>query len=256
LVAGAALLASAACAPEASQPGTSPSAPTELAEPTPAPMNRACAGKIPSGIEQRSLRAADGSLINTGWLGSGDTAAVLLHQTDGYGLCGFLFYADYLAKHNVRVVGMDLCGYGQTFCATALADDPAAQVKLVTDAVRADGATRVVLVGASMGGSVSLTAAKAAEADAIVDLSGPAEFQQSSLSADAGNVTMPALFAFSGTDRDDLEAVRKALPRMPSTKKELLSYKTGHGYELLRDPTTLQMTPLATRVLRWVTEGS
>jgi dienelactone hydrolase len=195
-------------------------------------------------------------LINTGWLGSGETAAVLLHQTDGYGLCGFLFYADYLAKRGVRAVGMDLCGYGQTFCAGPLADDPAGQVKLVTDAVRADGATRVVLVGASMGGSISLTAAKAVEADAIVDLSGPAEFEQSALAHDAANVTMPALFAFSGTDESDLKAVRKALPRMPSKKKQLLTYKTGHGYELLRDPITLAMTPLAKRVLRWVAEGS
>ena len=113
-------------------------------------------------------------MINTGWLGSSGTSAGLLHQTDGYGLCGFLFYADYLAEHGVRVVAMDLCGYGQSLCVgRPLGNDPAGQVKVVTDAVRADGATRVVLVGASMGGSVSLTAAKAVEADAIVDLSGP-----------------------------------------------------------------------------------
>ena len=242
----------AACAGRGGEPAN-PASPTELAVPTPIPLDRACTVEVPSGIEQRVLPAADGSLINTGWLGSGDTTAVLLHQTDGYGLCGFLFYADYLSRRGVHVVAMDLCGYGQSFCVEKpLADDPAGQVKVVTDAVRAAGATRVVLVGASMGGSVSLTAVRVADADAVVDLSGPAEFEHSSLSADAGNVTMPALFAYSNTDPGDLSAVRKALPRMPSKKKEFLTYDTGHGYELLRDPMTLEFTPLAKRALGWV----
>ena len=176
------LLGAAACGGGDPAPATSSAAPTELAVPTPISIDQACTGEVPSGVEQRSLTATDGSLINTGWLGSGDTSAVLLHQTDGYGLCGFLFYAGYLAKHGVGVVAMDLCGYGQSFCVgRPLGNDPAGQVKVVTDAVRADGATRVVLVGASMGGSVSLTAAKAVEADAIVDLSGPAVFERSSV---------------------------------------------------------------------------
>jgi dienelactone hydrolase len=251
------LLTTGACAGNLSEPTVSSAAPTELAVPTPMPLDRACSGEMPPGIEQRSLTAADGSFINTGWLGSGDTAAVLLHQTDGYGLCGFLFYADYLAQQGVRVVAMDLCGYGQSFClGKPLGDDPAGQVKVVTDAVRAEGATRVVLVGASMGGSVSLTAAKAVEADAIVDLSGPAVFEKSSVTDDAGNVTMPALFAYSYNDRSDLDAVREALPSMPSKKKEFLTYEVGHGYELLRDSASLELTPLAGRVLGWVRKDS
>ena len=257
LLAGVLLMSVTACVGKVPEPAASSSAPTELAVPTPMPLDRSCTGEVPSGIEQHSLRAADGSLINTGWLGSGDMAAVLLHQTDGYGLCGFLFYADYLAAHGVRVVAMDLCGYGQSFCVgRPLGDDPSGQVKLVTDAVRAEGATRVVLVGASMGGSVSLTAAKAVEADAIVDLSGPAEFGHSSLADDAADVTMPALFAYSSIDESDLDDVRKALPRMPSKKKQVLTYEVGHGYELLRDPASLEFTPLAKRVLGWVTKGT
>jgi dienelactone hydrolase len=250
------LLGTAACGGDDPAPARSPAGPTELAVPTPIPIDQGCTGEVPSGVEQRSLLAADGSVINTGWLGSGDTTAVLLHQTDGYGLCGFLFFADYLAARGVRVVAMDLCGYGQSFCVgRPLENDPAGQVKVVSDAVRADGAARVVLVGASMGGSVSLTAAKVVDADVIVDLSGPAEFGTSSVTADAGNVTMPALFAFSNTDRSDLEAVRKALPSMPSKRKEFLTYEVGHGYELLRDPVSLELTPLAERVLGWVQHG-
>ena len=103
---------------------------------------------------------------------------------------------------------------------------------------------------------MSLTAAKAVEADAIVDLSGPAVFERSSVTADAANVTMPALFAFSNTDKSDLDTLRKALPNMPSKAKEFLTYDTGHGYELLRDPSSLEFTPLAERVLGWAKTGS
>jgi len=120
-----------------------------------------CSGPVPAGAEQRSLTASDGTVLNSAWLGSGDTVAVLLHQTDGNGLCGFLFYADFLAQRGLRVGVVDLCGYGQSPClGSPLADDPVAQVKLITDAARADSARRIVLVGASMGGSTAVTAAQ------------------------------------------------------------------------------------------------
>ena len=196
-------------------------------------------------------------MINTGWLGSGDTSAVLLHQTDGYGLCGFLFYAGYLAKHGVGVVAMDLCGYGQSFCVgRPLGNDPAGQVKVVTDAVRADGATRIVLIGASMGGVGEPDGGQSRRSRRHRRPVRPTVFERSSVTADAANVTMPALFAFSNTDKSDLDTVRKALPNMPSKAKEFLTYDTGHGYELLRDPSSLEFTPLAERVLGWAKTGS
>jgi hypothetical protein len=43
---------------------------------------------------------------------------------------------------------------------------------------------------------------------------------------------------------------------MPSKNKEFLTYELGHGYELLRDPASLEFTPLARRVLGWVKTGS
>jgi hypothetical protein len=60
----------------------SPSA--SMSAPSMAPPQQYCTGvQVPSGVEQRPLTAADGSGINTVWLGSGSTAALLLHQTDG-----------------------------------------------------------------------------------------------------------------------------------------------------------------------------
>ena len=39
-------------------------------------------------------------------------------------MCGLFFYGDYLAKHGVRVLAVDLCGYGQSLCQLNLGSDP------------------------------------------------------------------------------------------------------------------------------------
>ena len=75
---------------------------------------------------------------------------------------------------------VDLCNHGQSSCLNhPIADDPAAQVKLAVDAARAEGAARVVLVSASLGGSVAVTAAGSAKPDSIVLLSSSAKEEPS-----------------------------------------------------------------------------
>ena len=170
-------------------------------------------------------------------------------------MCGFLFYGTYLAKHGVHVVLMDFCDYVQSACGDAPPQLPA-QVEAVARAVRDQRAKRIVLVGASLGGSVAVAAAKRTKADAIVDLSGPADFGTLSITDNARSVTMPALFAYSNTDRSDLDQVRRNLKRMPSKNKIFLSYPGGHGYELLQDQNTGELSPLADRVQRFVANGS
>lgn len=245
--------------PSATSPGSPTSAPRPSATAPPiAPAAEFCGRNFPQRATQRPLPAPDGVTLNTVWLGSGSTTAVLLHQTDGNGMCGFAFYAEFLAKRGVRVALVDLCNYGQSSCGSApLVDDPAGQVRTVTDAARAAGARRVVLVGASMGGSYAVTAARAARADAIVDLSGPAVFRGvCDITVDAPKVTMPVLFAFTDTDPQDRAAVRQALPAMPSKQKTFRTLDSGHGYELLRDPSSRKFTPLARQVATFVVDGT
>jgi hypothetical protein len=192
-------------------------------------IEKFCPDVIPSGITQRQLQAPDGVTLNSAWLGSGNTVAVLLHQGDGSGLCGFLFYADFLAKRGIRVALLDLCNNGQSYCVNrSIAEDPGAQVKLV------------------------VTAAGLTKPNAIVVLSGAAKEEHSDITVDAPYVTMPALFAYSRADQADLVAVRSQLKKMPAKKKEFLTYDSGHGYDLLHDVTTEEFTGLATRVAKWV----
>jgi pimeloyl-ACP methyl ester carboxylesterase len=231
------------------------------ATPSPArvvPLAQVCgAVPVPAGVEQRALPLPSGTALSTAWAGRGTTVAVLLHQTDGNGLCGFLFYADVLVRQGVRVALVDLCGYGQSACVEAQPGSGVVeQVGAVVAQARDEGARRVVLVGASMGGSVALTTAGPVRADGLVDLSGPAEFHTSDVERDAPSVTMPALFAFGElTDPADLLAVQDALPAMPTRRKKVVTLEDGHGYALLSETGTDRPTALSRAVVRFVKTG-
>jgi pimeloyl-ACP methyl ester carboxylesterase len=255
------LLAVGACSasaprPVVEEPGGTPAVSTPSGPSFRAPQDYCSGVPVPAGAQQRVVTAPEGSAINTVWLGSGPRTAVLLHQTDGNGLCGMLFYAAYLAAHGVRTVSMDLCGYGQSFCQLPGQQDPILAVTAVVDALRADGARRVALVGASMGGSLAVHAGARVGADVVVDLSGPASFNTSDIKQDAPTITMPILIAFGkATDPTDLKAVQSELAAMPTTKKQLVRYPAGHGVDLLLDPETRHLTPLAGKVLSWVQQA-
>ena len=106
-------------------------------------------------------------------------------------------YADFLAKQGIRVALLDLCNNGQSYCVNRpIADDPAAQVKLIVDAARADGAQRVVLVGASLGALSRSDRGRGNETRCNRDLVQFGQEEHSDITKDAPNVTMPALFAF------------------------------------------------------------
>ena len=129
-------------------------------------------------------------------------------------------------------------------------------MKLATDALRAAGARRITLVGASMGGSLAVAAAAPTKVDAVIDLSGLARFNSSDIRANAPSVTMPILIAFGkATDPDDLAAVRAQLPAMPTRRKQLVVLGQGHGVELLRETDTTKPSTLAGKVLSWVRSG-
>ncbi len=68
------------------------------------------------------------------------------------GLCGWVPYAAWAARHGIRAVVVDVCGFGRSQCSDELDADPAAQLALPVSWAREQGATSVTLVGASMGG--------------------------------------------------------------------------------------------------------
>lgn len=179
---------------------------------------------------------------------------MLLHQTDGDGACGWFPVAGMMASHGVRVIAFDLCGYGAAVCPTQ-APPPAQQVGAAVDWARAHGARRVTVVGASMGGSVALGTAGTVRPDAVVDLSGPMEWDGVLGSARAAHtLRVPLLGAASKGDPDsDPAALRAAVLASPGTHR-FVPAPDGHGVEMLTSyrNSTYVPTALLRTVLRWI----
>jgi dienelactone hydrolase len=191
-------------------------------------------------------------------LGRGKTIAVLLHQTDGDGLCGFWPYAVRLADHDgIHTVLVDLCGYGQSQCRQGkFYDDQLAQVALAVRWARSLGGTRIVLVGASMGGALALATTPSTHADAVVDLSGPPEWIGDQAAALAARVTVPTLVVSSpGDSSTSFAGIRALFARIPAHTKKFMTGDGSHGWDLLGDYTTQPTTwyPLADTVAHWIT---
>jgi dienelactone hydrolase len=189
-------------------------------------------------------------------IGRGRTVVVLLHQTDGNGFCGWLsFAAQIAAVPGQAALAFDLCGYGEARCPAGNTDldHQLAQVSAAIDeAVRRFHPRRLVLVGASMGGSLAvLTAARDHRPDAVVDLSGPDEWRGAVVHERAAGVRAPLLVAMSDGDGADEVAAAEATAEAAGPDSQFVGAEAGHGYVLLEDADG-RPTPLSEQVLAWI----
>lgn len=207
-----------------------------------------------AGETPHSFRLSVGSsVLPAAVLGTGKNVAVLLHQTDGDGACGWFPVAGMMAAQGVRVLAFDLCGYGSARCPRSTT--PARQVRAAVHWARTHGAGRVTVVGASMGGSVALGTADEVTPDAVIDLSGPMEWDGVTDSARAARRLRSPLLAAAtaGDPSTDPAALRRAVQASPGTHRFVRS-PSGHGIEMLtsyKNGTDLP-TPLLRTVVRWV----
>ncbi|MEO6411879.1 MAG: alpha/beta hydrolase [Pedococcus sp.] len=242
------------CGGAAEVASTSTRTPVPLPMATPTSIADRCKIPVEGGLTE--FPAPGGGVMTGAVLGDGPVVAVLLHQTSAQGFCGFATYAAWLAEHGVRAVLVDLCGWGRAKCQGAFASDLQAQVRLPVDWARANGATRVTVVGASMGGALSLGFAQQAGADALVDLSGPAVWTGTPPAGEAAKATtIPLLLAVAPNDSGmDPPALRDAVQASPATAKRFISTEGGHGWTMLNDGTDAEpeWTPLADAVRDWV----
>lgn len=170
-------------------------------------------------------------------LGSGPSGVVLAHQ-NGSDACQWMPYARELAKQGYQVLMFDFEGFGasppRSGDAPILAVDTAGAVV----ALRSRGATKVVLVGASMGGTGALAAAGlvAPPVDGVVSLSAPAEFVGVDAKAAVATLDVPVLYVAAaddgqfGSDARDLHAATRSKDR-----KLLVVPGYSHGVGLLDD---------------------
>lgn len=211
-------------------------------DPTPREVSVAdrCQSAVPKDAEARNLTlSGEGATLSAAVFDgeSSGTALVLLHQTGPSGLCGWGRFAARAAEVGLPSVAIDMCGYGDSSCPDAMVRDPAAQVSLAVRAARDElGADRVVLVGASMGGSSTVRAVAAgAHVDAWVDVSGVSTWdgvRLLDLVPDLADAP-PGMIVYARTDGPLEYGAGRRLARRIGAR--FVDGGSGHGYELMTD---------------------
>jgi len=179
-----------------------------------------------------TLTRPDGVEVDALDYGTGTTAIVLANQVDG-DLCGWQPYPEIWASQGYQVLTFNYSGRDRA------PDDVLAGVA----AVRERGATHVVLIGASKGGTaVLVAAAEAAPAvDGVVSLSGPQVYGAANAISAMPKLTVPALFVAGEYDREFADAARALHAAAATTDKQLVIRESPrHGWALL-DSDTLDL---------------
>ena len=191
------------------------------------------------------FKAADGTPLDGVMVGSGTVGVVLAHEYDS-DLCNAWPYANYLAKRGFRALAIDMRCFGRSACPQGDAAGRVVDDLLAAAAeLRHRGATKVALVGGSIGGSAALIAATRVQPpiDAVISLSGeanPTSLLHLPLNARAAvqQLTVPAMFVVANLDQyTSVDETRAMYQTDKSADKRLLvlpgQFDGFHGWQVL-----------------------
>ena len=187
-----------------------------------------------------SFQAASGARLKGAVLGRGSTGVVLAHTTSA-DRCQWLPFARELAKKGYRALVFDMRGYGTS---TGLTNtDPHLDVIAAAAELRRRGAKKIVLAGASMGGTGVVAAAPVIRpaVSGVVELSAPTAFSGATLGG-GEEAQAPALFV-AGRDDGDFAAATRAIYKAAATKDKQLHIapSSWHGVDLLAIPSVKKL---------------
>jgi pimeloyl-ACP methyl ester carboxylesterase len=247
----AAMLA-AACSSASTAPPSGSSA-AAAADGAPPRLAEVCSPTVGVTARPMWLRTSDGVQLYAIEAGTGATAVVLAEQGRS-NLCGWLAYAKTLTAAGLRVLAFDFRGQGESAYPTsdslALGRDLAAAAARV----RADGAGRVVLMGASMGGAAVVQNSADIDADARVSLSGTRLWTGYGINEPAAVRRIHTPFLYVGSQGDSyapLDEARSIFHAVGADQKRIVLYPgSTHGWDLV------DATPRGERtrdlILRWI----
>jgi pimeloyl-ACP methyl ester carboxylesterase len=191
------------------------------------------------------FRAADGTRLVGHRFGHGKVAIVLAHQYGG-DVCEWTPYAQRLATLGYTAIAFDLRGFGRSQHRTGAAlfrydQDVAAAAKLA----RARGATKVLLVGASIGANAVVVAGASIKppVDGVVSLSAPSTFRLDAVSA-AKKLDVPVLYVAGTIDEGGIyrQDARALYASTAAADKAITLVATAeHGVQLVGHPGKARM---------------
>jgi pimeloyl-ACP methyl ester carboxylesterase len=211
--------------------------PTATVPPSPAASIGASCLQPGDSTRKVTFPASSGATLTGALLGRGRAGVVLVHQSDG-DLCQWMPYARDLARAGYLVLSIDLEGSGSSGFVQYDGVQPSPYALDVAGAVRylrTHGAAKVVLVGASMGGTSVLAGAAVTRpaVDGVVSLSAPAEYAGIDARTAAGRLTMPVLYVAAADDSDYSTHAKTLHAATKSTKSLSVVPGTLHGVYLV-----------------------
>lgn len=153
------------------------------------------------GTSQASFADEKGTRLSAVEVGSGPVGFVLAHQDPG-DVCQWLPYARLLARHpGYHVLCLDFAGYGNSDF-PADGDTRDRQLAAAVAYLRTTGVTKVILMGASMGGNAVLVAATkiAPPVSGVVSFSAPAVYKGLDAQAAVAGLAVPVLYLAGSSD--------------------------------------------------------
>lgn len=157
--------------------------------------------------------------------GSGLTGIVVDHQV-GQSLCDSMDWADTFAAEGYLAIAPSL-------------DDSylVPETEAAVGYLRAHGATKIVLLGASMGGTAVLVTAAQLQppVQAVISVSGPAVYSPLDASATAPKLTVPVFYS-AGAEDESFASDETAMYQATAEKDKVLDIVPNdgdHGFDLL-----------------------
>ncbi|MET9268439.1 alpha/beta hydrolase [Kribbella sp. NPDC003557] len=193
----------------------------------------------------RVVKVSNDVQLYSAGAGRGRLGVVLVHGSGSRGICNWAVEIGWLAEAGLNVVGYDQTCVGASTCVDEVR--PVEDLLAVVADLRARGATQVVVVGASAGGSIPLVAAARPDSGitAAVSLStaglatplGTADAPDTSATSVAGTIRQPVLYVLARDDTassvPEVTSISKATKR---ARLVLLPTGSGHAQEVLYTP--------------------
>jgi len=191
---------------------------------------------IGAGETAIQMRASDGAFVYGVEIGTGTTGVVFGHQY-GSDHCEFIEFARELASRGYRALTIDFRGNGASFGGDGRRLDR--DIAAAVTQLRSDGATRIKLAGASMGGTAVLTAAAriTPAVDGAVSLSAAARYRGLDAVRAVGRSRAPVRFVAARRDVRFANDARTLMRASKARDKAILVVAGGrHGSSLLDVP--------------------
>jgi pimeloyl-ACP methyl ester carboxylesterase len=171
--------------------------------------------------------------------GRGTTAVVFAHESRG-GLCQWVPFARSFARRGYLTLAFDFRGYGKSQTPRRSASSRlAADVIAAAKKTRSMGAKKVVLVGASMGGTAVIVAAANARTlvNGVIPVSAPTSYGRMDALKAAPRLQVPVLFIVGAGDEGFNDQARQLYEATGSPDKRLeILASAQHGVLLAPEP--------------------